>query len=339
MWRLVVGVAALDLDSVQALVDLAKTTPEAIVDMLEEGDRYVVPAFEVEDADVVESETATPIVTAHGMGDSCFNPISMEKITKMIAQHMNAYAVCIPTGSSFASDTASGYLTGVEEAVDRFAKGIQADPKLAQGFDAVGFSQGNTLVRGYIHKYNNPPVRRFLSVHGTVSGVANVPGCTVSSSSKMCQTLTHALGLPAYTSYIQNHIFQAGYLRDPKRIDSESYKKHSVLAQWNNEGDTFTQSFKDNFVKVEKFVMVEALEDTMVEPKEGEHWSFLNADRAIVSMRETELYKKDSFGLQTVDKAQKIFFETTAGDHMQFSHTELYGWLDKYLSNQEAIVV
>jgi hypothetical protein len=37
--------------------------------------------------------------------------------------------------------------------VDVFAAKIRADPKLANGFNAVGFSQGNSLIRGYIQKY------------------------------------------------------------------------------------------------------------------------------------------------------------------------------------------
>jgi hypothetical protein len=39
------------------------------------------------------------------------------------------------------------------KSVDVFAAKIRADPKLANGFNAVGFSQGNSLIRGYIQKY------------------------------------------------------------------------------------------------------------------------------------------------------------------------------------------
>ena len=56
--------------------------------------------------------------------------------------------------------------------VDVFAQKIKADKNLVNGFNCIGFSQGNSLCRGYIQKYNNPPVITFLSVHGTVSGVS-----------------------------------------------------------------------------------------------------------------------------------------------------------------------
>merc|ERR1719171_2438583 len=83
-------------------------------------------------------------------------------------------------------------------------------------------------------------------------------------------------------------------------------------------------TYKDNFVKVEKFIMVKALEDEMVEPKEGEHWEFVDSTGVVVPMKDSFLYKEDTFGLQTVDKAGKLVFETTAGDHLQFSKDELF---------------
>ena len=63
--------------------------------------------------------------------------------------------------------------------VDKFYENIQKDPQLknAPWINCVGFSQGNSLCRGYIQRYNNPPVANFLSVHGTVSGVAGFPNC------------------------------------------------------------------------------------------------------------------------------------------------------------------
>jgi palmitoyl-protein thioesterase len=40
----------------------------------------------------------------------------------------------------------------MDASVDVFAAKIQADPNLALGFNAIGFSQGNSLIRGYIQK-------------------------------------------------------------------------------------------------------------------------------------------------------------------------------------------
>ena len=44
--------------------------------------------------------------------------------------------------------------------------GASRDPKLANGFNAFGLSQGNNLIRGYIQKYNDPPCHTFMSICG-----------------------------------------------------------------------------------------------------------------------------------------------------------------------------
>merc|ERR1719247_1550059 len=114
----------------------------------------------------------------------------MKSITAGMAKKTGAYGVCVPIGDNFGADTASGFLTNMDESVDIFAKKIRADAQLKNGFHAVGFSQGNSIIRGYIQKYNDPPVSTFLSVHGTVVGVASFPKCNPSGLlGKICKLL------------------------------------------------------------------------------------------------------------------------------------------------------
>ncbi len=49
-----------------------------------------------------------------------------------------------------------------------------------------------------------------------------------------------------------------------------------------------------------------------------------------IPMNETKWYTEDLFGLKTVDQRGDIHFETTAGNHLQFTETQLFGWVDKY---------
>jgi palmitoyl-protein thioesterase len=157
--------------------------------------------------------------------------------------------------------------------VDVFAANIRKDSRLAGGFNCVGFSQGNSLCRGYIQKYNNPPVRNFLSVHGTVVGVAGFPNCNPAGLlGPVCDVIARVCGDLAYTTATQDLLFQADYFRDPMRVHTDAYKTHSQLATWNNEGNSVNATYKANFVSVSKFIMVKALADTMIFPNEGEHW-------------------------------------------------------------------
>lgn len=107
------------------------------------------------------------------------------------------------------------------------------------------------MIRGYIQKYNNPPVSTFLSVHGTVVGVASFPKCNPSGIlGPVCKLISRFLVGPiAYTEFVQNKLFQADYFRNPKELGS-SYKKNSQIAQWNNEGDNVDPTINTNFAKV-----------------------------------------------------------------------------------------
>ena len=73
------------------------------------------------------------------------------------------------------------------------------------------------------------------------------------------------------------------------------------------------------------------LQDTMIYPNDGEWWGCFDADgKTRLSMKETTWYKEDLFGLKTADEAGKIFFNSTAGDHLQFTREQLEGWVDQY---------
>jgi len=282
-----------------------------------------------------------PTVYMHGMGDSCFNS-GMKQITTDTGTHLGSYAVCIPTGPDLDSDTNNGFFMTMDKNVEVFAEAIKKDPKLAGGFNAVGFSQGNSVIRGYIQKYNNPAVSTWLSVHGTVVGVSSFPKCNPSGLlGPVCKLIDRFIvGPAAYTEFVQNRLFQADYFRDPKQVTSSAYKKNSAIAKWNNEGDTVDPSLAVNFGKTKRFVMIKAEKDSMIYPNDGEWWGAFDADgKTRLAMKDTEWYKKDLFGLKTADEAGKIFYNSTKGDHLQFSIKELYGWIDSHFIEQTGDVI
>ena len=273
-----------------------------------------------------------PTVTAHGMGDSCFNE-GMGRITELIGNLTAQYAKCVPTGANQRADTDNGFFMTMDKNVDVFAENIRSDPRLKDGFHCVGFSQGNSLCRGYIQKYNEPPVKTFLSVHGTVSGVAGFPNCNPAGPlGPICKQISHLCGDLAYSALAQGLLFQVDYFRDPLRVQTDAYKQHSQLAAWNNEGDEVNSTFKANFGKTVRFAMIKAAKDSMVFPNEGEHWGHF-ADGSlskVLTMKETRWYTDDLFGLRTADEAGRILFNTTAGDHLEFSTAELAWWVHNY---------
>jgi hypothetical protein len=72
-------------------------------------------------------------------------------------------------------------------------------------------------------RYNDPPVINFLSVHGTVSGVAGFPHCNPTGLlGPVCRTLTNLGGGVAYSPTFQNLLFQIDYFRDPNFVNSSA---------------------------------------------------------------------------------------------------------------------
>lgn len=283
-----------------------------------------------------------PVVFAHGMGDSCFNS-GMQHITNHTAVMLGTYGTCIATGDSQASDTKNGYFLNMDASVDVFAKKVRADAQLQGGFVAIGFSQGNNIIRGYLAKYNDPPVRTFLSVNGVNAGIGAVPYCRPSLAKDdqrrrlmdldMCELLMEQASRSAYTEFAQEHSFQANYWRDPRPSAQERYRQYCQLAVYNNEG-LVNETLRENWAKTQRFVWVMATEDGMVFPKEGEHWGAPDPQdpfHEVLPMQETEWYQQDLFGLRAADEAGKNIFESFVGDHLQFTMDDFERWVKTYL--------
>eukprot|EP00389_Voromonas_pontica_P003445 GDKH01005078.1.p1 GENE.GDKH01005078.1~~GDKH01005078.1.p1 ORF type:complete len:343 (-),score=40.37 GDKH01005078.1:173-1201(-) len=325
------SIADFSRSGIEKAVDSAFEAPEDVVKHASaKGWTALAPELEL-NLPLTKNDKKVPIAFLHGMGDSCYNP-GMENIVKQTETHTGVTSICVPLGKSVGEDTASGYLVSMNGNVDRFAAAVKANPVLANGFNCVGFSQGANICRGYIQKYNDPPVRAMLSVHGPLTGVSSIPQCnpTIPVLGIVCRTIVGVLSRVVYSSTIQNRVFQAGYLRNPRAVGSKAYRIHSQIGRWNNEVGDDDETARTNFAKTDTFVVVKAARDSMVYPAESEHWGASMADGRIMTMRETDWYLRDSFGLKTADEAGKIHFEHTDGNHLQFSAAQLFEWIDKY---------
>jgi len=228
----------------------------------------------------------------------------------------------------------------MEKQVDQFARVVRADSELSGGFNALGFSQGNTVLRGYIHKYNDPPVKTFLSIHGVLMGVNGLPDCPLTSG--LCRLLASVIShVGVYSSFVQDRLAQANYFRDAANLEAYRASCH-FLPFINNEiqGPGNQNSIhKSNFESLQKLVLVMAQNDSMVHPKESEHFGYFKdgSRTELVAMRDAPWYKEDWFGLKSLDEAKKIDFYSTPGDHLRFSKEFLHELAAHYfVSNKPA---
>lgn len=94
-------------------------------------------------------------------------------------------------------------------------------------------------------------------------------------------------------------------------------------------------TYRDNFITLANLVLVRAEGDTQVVPKESE-WFGAYADgdayKTVLGFNETTWYKEDSFGLQTLDRAGKVHFLSTKGNHLQFTNAFFLDVVQKYFA-------
>ncbi|CAJ1413535.1 unnamed protein product [Effrenium voratum] len=292
-----------------------------------------------------------PVVMMHGMGDYATNPMGMisikNNIEKVASTYVHSVELCSDK-SKLANcaheDQSNGFFMTMDDQVDQFARVVQADEKLKAGFNAIGFSQGNTVIRGYIHKYNNPPVKTFVSMHGVLMGVNGLPQCPmeVPGVGILCRAvdaiISHA---GVYTSFVQNHLAQANYYRDAANLKEYRADGH-FLPYINNEVEgQENATYKKNFQSLEKLVLVMAEDDTMVHPKESEHFGYFKdgTRTEIVAMKDAPWYTEDWFGLKSLDQQKKIDFFSTPGNHLRFTGDFLLKMVKTYFAQQEAVMV
>ncbi|DAZ99567.1 TPA: hypothetical protein N0F65_001395 [Lagenidium giganteum] len=286
---------------------------------------------------VYEQLQTPPVVLMHGMGDAAGNS-GMKHIRDLISKHLGGtYVTNIQLGNSIGEDVQNSYLITMDKQLDMFAAIVRKvsydrfrDPKLANGFNAAGFSQGNLLIRGYIERYNNPPVLNFISFHGPLAGVGALPQCKPTQF--ICREINRLIGTQVYSDRVQKHLAQSNYFRDPLKIDEYLQHVH-FLPDLNNEGKSVNATYKENFIKLHNLALVRANADTQVVPKDAE-WFGAYADGSnydkILGFNETRWYKEDLFGLQTLDRAGKVHFFETAGDHLRFSNDFILSLVDRF---------
>lgn len=154
--------------------------------------------------DELKSLPKTPVVLMHGMGDAAANP-GMQSIRRAISGKLNgAYVKNIAIGQSAAEDTKNGFFMNLDDQVEYFARVVRSDSALREGFNAMGFSQGNLIIRGYIERYNSPPVLNFVSVHGPMMGVGALPQCKPTAI--MCKTINNVRLFVIFALDFPNHM-------------------------------------------------------------------------------------------------------------------------------------
>lgn len=242
------------------------------------------------------------------------------------------YVYSIEVGDSIEADEWNGFFMNVNDQVDYVCQKLAADPNLANGFNAMGFSQGSQFLRAYVERCNNPPVYNLISIGGQHQGVYGFPKCP-GVNYTICEYMRELLDIGAYVGWIQDFLVQAEYWHDP--FNEGEYLSDCVFLPDINNENSINQTYKDNMISLQNFVMVKFLEDTMVQPIESEWFGFyeLGQDVVTIPLQQTDLYIQDWIGMKTLDQQGKLQFLSVEGDHLQFTDEWFYENMIPLLDN------
>ena len=154
-------------------------------------------------------------------------------------------------------------------------------------------------------------------------GVEAVPGCFTGFA---CNIVNGVVKKLVYLSLAQNWIAPAGYFRDVANI--KGYLKGSVfLPALNNENQSQNAEYaalrtsRFSSVNAAMFVMFDS--DSVIYPKQTAWFQALDSKGALVPLKSSDFYLNDYIGLKTLMDANKVQFETFAGDHLQFTDKDI----------------
>ncbi|KAG6444742.1 palmitoyl-protein thioesterase 1 [Manduca sexta] len=261
-----------------------------------------------------------PIVLWHGMGDTCCMSFSLGSFKIFLENQIpGVYVISLRIGNSTVEDFENGYFMNPNRQVDYVCKQLASDPKLSSGFNAIGFSQGCQFLRAVVQRCGDRlTIKNYISLGGQHQGVYGLPHCGALQH-ETCDYIRKLLNYAAYNSWVQSSLVQATYWHDP--LNEDNYKQSSIfLAEINNE-KSVNKTYIQNLNKLDNFVLVKFDNDTIVQPRETEWFGFYapGQDKKMMTLQQSMLYKEDRLGLKKMDKAGKLKFLSTPGDHLHFS--------------------
>jgi len=272
-----------------------------------------------------------PVVLWHGLGDSSHGSIS--PIIDMITKKLGVFVFSVATGEGAAGDMLSSYYGNVNDQVAKVCAEMKGISELANGFNAIGFSQGGQFMRALVERCSHDGIqaRSLITLGAQHQGIASVPGCspppsTLNSKQRdpvlealrgTCETVQALLAQGAYLPWVRDHVVPAQYWKDTDRM-GEYLEYNHFLPDINNEYSKKNPQYAANIASLDKLVLYKFSRDTTVVPSESSWFGLLNGGH-VVKLHEQDLYKEDFIGLRQLDESGRLELKEIDGEHMNFT--------------------
>ena len=259
-----------------------------------------------------------PVAVLHGFRQSC-DSRSFINLVDFIHDQSRQYTKCIESGGGNIDISRS-----FEDQAKEACKIISSDSNYDSGFAIVSISQGGVLARYIIEKCQmKGKVLKFISIGGPLAGTHQLPHCF---RGVVCHILNSFADWFCYKGYVQKTFGPSGYFRVSNHL--ERFKKSkSLLLDLNNQGKVYDSEAKRRFYELEKLVLIGFKSDKMISPEQSAFFAEFDENHNLVEMKDTDSYKKDLFGLKTLDEANKIEMIFLDERHCRYSFQNIQDYI------------
>ncbi|KAK6346730.1 hypothetical protein TWF696_006842 [Orbilia brochopaga] len=283
-----------------------------------------------------------PLVIWHGLGDNYENPglQSVADLYKSI--YPGAVTHIIALGEDAGADRKASYFGSLHEDMAAVCSQLSANPDLItaaapHGVHALGFSQGGLFMRGFIETCNVPAVHTLVTFGSPHNGISEFVHCK--PTDWVCRAAFGFLGANKWSEWVQSNIVPAQYYRHPSEEQMQKYLESSgFLADVNNEREVKNGNYSSNLAGMEGgLVLYKFDEDQVIIPKESVWFADVKEDGEVRWLTDRKMYTEDWLGLKRLDKAGKLKFLKTGGQHMHITDDLLKEVYTKYLWQPEGV--
>lgn len=250
------------------------------------------------------THAARPVVLMHGIESHSEN---LAELADWVSISFNRTVINVELGDgdSYSTDTP------MWQQIDAFKDVVRNNSMLSEGFDFIGISQGGLIGRGYVSRYNSPPIANLITLVSPHGGVYD-----------------KNLGfIDFYGPIAQSTLSFAGYWRDPTKL----IKYHlfsSFLPAINEKRNKYLQALTN-------FAMVFSPNDEIIKPPSSGIFETFAADLTVLPLENNPIYTEDWIGLKTLNETGRLHTHQTNCTHvehrMPVCFSQLYPILAEYL--------
>jgi palmitoyl-protein thioesterase len=205
-------------------------------------------------------------------------------------------------------------LTKMKPQFQRLVMAIKADRMLQDGFNLYGESQGALLARVYVSEHNDPPVYNLIAVSGPQSGVGACPTIEIPGIKEICERGAGVLDIYQWP--------KCSFCDYWKGVNEDKYLR---LNQWlkdvNNEVAQKDMARSQRMATLNMYMASAGSADKVVQPRESAWHTFWPWGKRtnVMDLHDTEGYKGDWLGLNTLDKQGKLILNMYEGEHTSYN--------------------